>query len=238
MDILATCLLTAILNFSLCSANNAELQKLFEDYFNWKLQTYPEWASENGYKGYNDKLEDLSDHGYKMKYEKCKKFLERSKSLTGETSEYETYRLILVHEVEPCVKNHDWGKYFPPINTMGNIQSKLPKLISKMKIQSSKDFNDTLARLRAVPKMINQIIHQLNEGISHKITYARESIVLTPIVIGNIEDSPFLKPFMQTQDDFGNIEVVKKLVKHRVLPALQSLNNFLENTYRLSFIMT
>lgn len=231
MNILATCLLTVILKFYLCSANNEELHKLFDEYFTWKLETYPEWASENGYKEYNNKLEDFSDHGYKMKHEKCKKFLERSKALKGDTSEYETYRLILVHEIEPCVKNQDWGKYFPPINSMGNIQSKLPQLISRMKIKSSKDFNNTLARLRAIPRMINQIIHQLNEGISHRITYARESIVLRPMIVENIEDSPFLKPFLEAQD-FGDIRSAKKVIKHRVLPSFGSLNDFIEKTYR------
>ena len=84
--------------------------------------------------------------------------------------------------------------------------------------------------------MINQIIFQLNEEISHNITFARESLQhtnkqLKSLTSTNLDNSPFLQPFLKSKRKFGDIEVVKKIVRFRVLPAFKGLHDFLENSY-------
>merc|ERR1711936_560346 len=41
-------------------AVNETLSELMEDYFKWKLHTYPEWATMEGFPGYNHLVEDFS----------------------------------------------------------------------------------------------------------------------------------------------------------------------------------
>ena len=57
---------------------NETLGELMEDYFQWKLHTYPEWATLEGFKGYNHLVEDYSMTGVLAKFDKCQEFLDRS----------------------------------------------------------------------------------------------------------------------------------------------------------------
>ena len=57
---------------------NETLGELMEEYFQWKLHTYPEWATLEGFKGYNHLVEDYSMAGVLAKFDKCQEFLDRS----------------------------------------------------------------------------------------------------------------------------------------------------------------
>ena len=70
------------------------LEQLFDDYFQWKLRTYPEWASIEGFKGFNHLVEDYSFEAVKSKEANCRKFLERSSKLLPKNSREEIYQNI------------------------------------------------------------------------------------------------------------------------------------------------
>ena len=70
------------------------LEQLFDDYFQWKLRTYPEWASQEGFKGFNHLVEDYSFEAVKAKEANCKHFLERNSNLVAKNSNEETYQNI------------------------------------------------------------------------------------------------------------------------------------------------
>ena len=57
------------------------LASLFEDYFNWKLETYPEWATKLHIKGFDAMVEDFSMHGIREKASKCQEFSDRSTNI-------------------------------------------------------------------------------------------------------------------------------------------------------------
>merc|ERR1712126_568183 len=67
-------------------AVNETLSELMEDYFQWKLHTYPEWATLEGFPGYNHLVEDFSMEGILAKGEKCQEFLDRSCLLGDQAS--------------------------------------------------------------------------------------------------------------------------------------------------------
>ena len=70
------------------------LEQVFDDYFQWKLRTYPEWASQNGFKGFNHLVEDYSFEAVKDKEANCKNFLERNSNLLAKSSNEEIYQNI------------------------------------------------------------------------------------------------------------------------------------------------
>ena len=73
---------------------NGELDKLFTDYFEWKKRMYPEWASEQGFKGYNKLVENYSMEAISKKISDCVEFSKRVDSLTAYTEDYEIYKSI------------------------------------------------------------------------------------------------------------------------------------------------
>ena len=70
------------------------LEQLFTDYFEWKLRTYPEWATKEGFKGYSHLVEDYSLEAVRAKEAKCKEFVARSSKLVAENKEEEIYQNI------------------------------------------------------------------------------------------------------------------------------------------------
>ena len=83
-------------------------------------------------------------------------------------------------EVEPCVSGMKFKGYlFPPVDFLGGIQVEYPRMVSDPKktvLTTLADYEDLLARLKAIPTMINQIIQRLKQGVKEGFTYAKESM--------------------------------------------------------------
>ena len=74
--------------------NTDTLETVFSDYFQWKLRTYPEWATETGFKGFNHLVEDYSFEAVEAKEANCRKFLERSSKLLPKNENEKIYQKI------------------------------------------------------------------------------------------------------------------------------------------------
>ena len=93
----------SLLLLSLCCAQsplgsalskNDTLDQVFSDYFEWKLRSYPEWASQEGFEGFSHLVEDYSMEAINAKGVKCKEFLDRSSKLSTKNENYEIYKNI------------------------------------------------------------------------------------------------------------------------------------------------
>ena len=85
-----------LLSFSISSTfSGKSLQVLFEQYFKWKLRTYPEWATKIGFNDYNGRSEDFTFKAIRGKARTCKKFLKRSHYISTENEELRTYQSIM-----------------------------------------------------------------------------------------------------------------------------------------------
>ena len=70
------------------------LEQLFSDYQQWRLTTYPEWASSEAIAGYDHLVEDFSMEAIRAKADTCKQFLDRSRKLEADnimTQSYQDY---------------------------------------------------------------------------------------------------------------------------------------------------
>ena len=70
------------------------LEKLFSDYQQWRLTTYPEWATAQDIPGYDHLVEDFSMEAILAKADTCRQFLDRSRNLEADnilTQSYQNY---------------------------------------------------------------------------------------------------------------------------------------------------
>ena len=93
--------LVLLLSVSLCRGEtplgsalqtNDTLDTVFSEYFQWKLKTYPEWATLEGLGDYNNLVEDFSMEAIRAKADMCKQFLERSRKLEAENTVTQSYQ--------------------------------------------------------------------------------------------------------------------------------------------------
>lgn len=92
---------------------NETLDQLFSQYFQWKLETYPEWATLEGQQGYNHLVEDFSMEAIKKKVEKCQEFLARSRKLSASSEDDKLYKHVLeVTRERESDKQRRWFNVF------------------------------------------------------------------------------------------------------------------------------
>merc|ERR1712038_411005 len=229
-------------------AVNETLSEMMEDYFQWKLHTYPEWATLEGFPGYNHLVEDFSMEGILAKGEKCQEFLDRS-CLLGDQPEKGSaaamHQNILETELRTCVNGmlHK-GYLLPPINFLEGFQVEYPRLISDKKktpLRSLKDYEDLLARLKLLPQMVNQVEALLREGANKGVTYARESLRGVDAQFEKLQvganASDFYVRFRDMPGSLGR-HVVGRLqsesyatVEEELLPALRQLQEYIKYEY-------
>ena len=77
------------------SFSNNSLQALFEEYFRWKLRTYPEWATKIGFNDYNGRTEDFRLGSIEKRVTSCDYFMRKSRAETPDNEELRTYQAIM-----------------------------------------------------------------------------------------------------------------------------------------------
>ena len=71
------------------------------------------------------------------------------------------------------------GYFFPPVDFLRGIQVEYPRMVSDPKktvLTTLDDYQDLLDRLKAIPRMIHQIIQLLKQGVEEGFTFAKESM--------------------------------------------------------------
>jgi len=229
--------------------NTDTLETVFSDYFQWKLRTYPEWASETGFKGFNHLVEDYSFEAVKAKEANCRKFLERSSKLLPKNENEEIYQNIFQAEVEPCISGMKHKGYLlPPVNFLEGVQVVYPLLVSdpkKTQLESKKDYDDLLARITGIPGMIDQILELLKEGMAQGVTYSKESLGGVDLQFEKLQvqvnASDFYIRFRDMPGSLGRhvVEGLRtsayKVVEEKVLPAFKRLQEFLRFEYSSAY---
>lgn len=224
-------------------------EELFKDYFEWKLKTYPEWATKEGFKGYSHMVEDFSLEAVQAKEVKCKEFVARSSKLVPQNTEEEVYQNIFEAEVTPCITGMKHKGYLlPPVNFLEGIQVEYPNLVSdpkKTPLQSLRDYEDLLARIQGLSGQIDQIITLLREGMKEGVTYAKESLSGVDQQLQQLQvpanTSDFYIRFRDMPGSLGR-HVVSRLqssaykeVEEELLPAFKRLQDFLQYDYSTKY---
>ena len=220
------------------------LDLLFEDYFQWKLRSYPEWASKKGFKGYNHLLEDFSIESIRHKAEQCREFLERSKNLTAKNSNYRSYQQVFQAEVRPCAEGLQYKAYLlPPVvdNLFESVQKAWPRMVEDTELDSIRDYEDLLDRISLIPTRLDEIILLPKTGVREGITFARESIDGVDEQLEKLqvdpEESVFYSHFRDMPGSLGRHVVDRiqqssfNLTKNGILPGFRKLQEFLRYEY-------
>lgn len=147
-----------------------ELHKLFADYYEFKLREDPRMATSVGRRDYNDRWDDPSPEHVKVRRAELQKMLDRLHAIPLEKTAGQdglNWRMMdwmVMNEI----KDIDLlGDYFTVNGFVGphlNIFSTVPKEPAK----TVKDYEDQIARLRALPEWVDRTIAAANDSIAQK----------------------------------------------------------------------
>jgi uncharacterized protein (DUF885 family) len=220
------------------------LHRLFDFSWEYIMKEAPEFATSVGYPGQNDRWTDVSFEAIARRKEIDKldleliKSIDRTKLSPSDMISYDLYRRNAEFSLE--------GDQFPfellPVNQMSGVQQSVAQVISSTSFQTTKDYEDLIARLNGVPALIEQTIGLLQKGLEQKITPPQVTMRDVPqqvlnLIVKDPATSSMLEPFKEMSALVPAAEQTRlrkaatDAFTQRVEPAYQKLHDFLATKY-------
>lgn len=220
------------------------LDAVFHDYWEDVLRRDPEFASSIGDKRYNDKLADRSVKAVNEQLESGMAFLMRLAAIdpTGLSGQEKTSRELLLRSLTDDQEAAEFKEWEMPVNQMGGIYADFPQLASQLSFTTVKDYDDWIARLRAMPAAFEQVTNNMALGMQdHRMPpkYLLEKALdqVQMLADQKPEDSPLAAPLKKFPASIAaaDQERIKSemltVIAKQVLPAYQHFARFMKVSY-------
>ena len=220
------------------------LNALFQQYWDTTLEYAPEFASVIGDKRFNDKIHDQSAKAFNEYLARENALLLKLAAIdsTGMSDQEKTSQRLLIQEIADDQEGAEFKEWEMPINQMDGIYSEYPQLVEELSFNSVKDYDDWIARLRAMPAAFDQVITNMSIGMDDHRVPPRLLLEKTLVNVKQLagqkpEESPLASPLKKIPASIpaADQERIKKemlaAVEKQVLPAYNRLARFIEATY-------
>jgi uncharacterized protein (DUF885 family) len=242
------------------SASQTSAAKSFRAFLSadWKqwMEEYPETATSVGFPGQNRRWTDYSQTGIEAHEKHLRTSLatlekiQRNGLPASEQLNYDLY-LDLLKTAEEGLQYGDDPLPFRdvvphslwmPVNQMEGVQQGAASALASMPHQSVADYEDILARLEALPKLVEENIALLKAGVKKGYTPPRITLRDLPKQVADLIPadpikSPLLAPFTDFPASISEanrtrlLDRAKKLYSTADAPAFQNLHDYLESAY-------
>ncbi|KAK3740049.1 hypothetical protein QZH41_016331 [Actinostola sp. cb2023] len=224
---------------------DSEVKAILERFWEWRLESSPEFATMIGVHSYDDRLDSHALSYYDQRQDDCKEFLQQLGALkTNDLSKNDLLNVsLLKKDVQSFLDGSQHMSYLLPINNLEGPQLEFPRTISWMKFNTMEDYSKIFSRLEAFPKQISEFISLLKKGIETgyippKVTVAHvpeqiQSCILDASIEG---DSKLYAPFKNIPESFTeaerkHIKEKSSLIDDKVKSAFKDLLEFLTKEY-------
>ena len=220
------------------------LHRLFAFSWEYTMKESPEFATSIGYPGQNDRWMNVSFEAIARRKENYKLDLElinsidRAKLSGQDAISYDLYR----RNAEFSVESAQFPFELLQLNQMGGVHQDVAQVISFTTFKTSRDYEDLVARLNAVPTLIDQHIALLEKGLELKVTPPQITLRDVPqqvlnLIVKDPADSSMLAPFKEmaatvpAADQTRLRQAATEAFTKKVGPAFQKLHDFLVAKY-------
>lgn len=235
---------TAIIAAAEISSDSVRLHELFTTAWAHQMDQSPEWATYLGYSENNHRWRDNSLAAIdKAKNETLLEMevlasIDRSKLTAEDKLNYDLYHTRTARSIE----GSRFGSEFTPINQMGGPQQNIPQLLEMMSTATVVDCENILARLKGVPKVIDQTMTLMAEGL--KVGITPPAITLRDVaaqfeaqIVDDPAEAPMLvafanlPPSISAEDQTRILREAYRVYQDAVVPAVQKLHDYFVATY-------
>ncbi|MGH9863571.1 MAG: DUF885 domain-containing protein, partial [Candidatus Acidiferrales bacterium] len=221
----------------------ARLNALFKEEWEYRLKEDPVTATELGDRRYNDRWPDESLAAMERRHSHRREVIGQLDAIDlKKLSDTDRLNYALFRkQYELAVEGYQYRSYLIPLNQRDGIQT-LNEVGDVINFEKVKDYEDWLARLRALPAYMDQTIALMREGIRARIVHSRVIMERLPDQIRKqIVDDPaksfFYKPFLKFPADISATDQErlsaegKKAIADQVVPAYRRLLEFFTKEY-------
>lgn len=235
--------LTASAAFGQDAATTKSLHDLFAREWQYDLAQSPTRASQLGDRRWNDRWPDRSlaaiksrhDHDLEVLKELAR--IDRGKLSAADQLNYDLFK----KDYETDIEEFQYRWYLAPLNQRGGIQTQ-NELADSLRFQTTKDYEDWIARLNTFPAYMDQTIALMREGAKARIILPKVIMQRVPAqidkqLVGKPEDSPFYKPFKRFHSDISAADqqrlsrAAATAVATNIIPSYQRFKKFFVEEY-------
>jgi uncharacterized protein (DUF885 family) len=213
---------------------------LFEEQYESDLRNFPERATSFGDYRYNDKLADYSLAAIAQRNETNRAFLGRLQAIptAGFSDQDLLSHDLLIRVLEQRIADFDLKEYEMPVNQQNGIHTSLADLPLSVPFDSVKHYEDYIARLHQVPRVLSQTTEVLRAGMKDNLMPVRFLMEKLPAQCQGIMDAnPFLTPTkkypaeISPEDQKRLTQEITAAIEKDVFPAYKAFAYFLRTEY-------
>jgi uncharacterized protein (DUF885 family) len=218
-------------------------RQILDEAWEHGLAADPVRASQLGDRRWNDRWEDASleaiaarerfDRDVLARIEK----IDRSRLSPEDRLNYDLFRL----EYENRVAGQRFRMFLIPLNQRGGVQT-LGNLAESLRFQTVKDYEDWIARLSALPRLVEQTTALMRQGAKERVVLPRVIAERVPPqidkqVVDAPEASPFFDPFERFPDTVPEADrarlaaSARDAIRASVVPAYRAFAEFFRKEY-------
>jgi uncharacterized protein (DUF885 family) len=222
----------------------AQLKQLFADEWEYELRESPELATSIGDYRNNDRWSDSSLAHVQVQRRDLEGWLEKFQKFdpSGLDEQDMLSLQLMVRNLKERIEGIDLKTYEMPIDQFNGVQLELAQFPAIVPTDSTKHYEDYLARLRKIPVVIDQTIEVLQQGKKDKLMPPKFLLEKTVQQCKNLADaageaSAFAQPVKEFPESVPQADR-KRLhddiiaaIDRDVRPAYTKLEKFLANDY-------
>ncbi|PYQ36696.1 MAG: DUF885 domain-containing protein [Acidobacteria bacterium] len=204
------------------------MKDLLADHWEYTLSHNPEFASILGDKRWNDRWTDFSQAEIEAGLAKTKEYLGRFESIdpTGFPDQEALTRTLLVRSFREQLEDARFKNWEIPVTQIYGVHIDAPQLVSLLSFETVKDYDEYVARLKALPTLMDQTVVQMRKGMAEELMppkFLLEKVVTQAQGIADKkpEDSPFAVPLAKIPASFS--EADKTRVREAILAAIRDV---------------
>ncbi len=213
---------------------------LFEEQYQADLKAHPERATAIGDYRYNDRLDDFSPAAYQRQETADQNYLSRLNAIStaGFGEQDKLSHEVMQRFLAQRMANFKFKEYEMPVNHMEGPQTRLADMPLAVPLDSVKHYEDYIARLHQIPRVLSQTEETLRAGMKDKLMPVRFLLEKVPAQCdGIIAANPFLLPTkkypesISAEDQQRLTKAITDAVNNEVIPAYQKFAAFIATQY-------
>lgn len=213
---------------------------LFEEQYESDLHNFPERATSSGDYRFNDKLGDYSLAALQQRHKTDEAFLKRLEAIpaNGFSDQDKLSHDLLVRVLQQRLADFNFKEYEMPINQQNGIHTQLADLPLAVPFDTVKQYEDYIARLHQIPRVLIQTTEVLRAGMKDKLMPVKFLLEKIPAQCeGIIQANPFLLPTkkypagISGEDQKRLTQEITDAINKDVIPAYRNFAAFVQKEY-------
>jgi uncharacterized protein (DUF885 family) len=246
---LAAAALTLALAAARALAQDAEAKTRFEallaDAWEQDKRENPLFATSTGDHRFNDRLPSVATADLDRRAAAARGLLERLRAIDKKAlgAQDQVSHAMLERDLSDDLARHQFRAYRIPITADSGFHTGLSRLPQDVPLATTKDYENYIARLRAIPAYFDQHVEHMREGLKTGFTCARVALegydaTMRPHAVSDAEKSVFWKPFVSFPPGVPASEHARlraagrEAITQSVAPAYERLLEFFTREYQ------